>query len=41
MKIQNLILLGLGAFFLLRKTGGINGTNQKNDLGFGYLRAMA
>ena len=34
-----LTLLGLaaGAFFLLRKTGGINGTNQKNDLGFGYL----
>jgi hypothetical protein len=37
MKTQNLILLGLGAFFLLRKTGGINGTNEKNDLGFGFL----
>ena len=27
MKTQNLILLGLGAFFLLRKTGGLNGIN--------------
>jgi len=32
MKLQNLILLGLGAFFLLRKTGGLNGINSTNQI---------
>ena len=45
MKTQNLILLGLGAFFLFRKSGGINGnlpsvTVMFEDPKYNYTTSM-